>query len=122
MGPFGPIFLLLHKTSFFVRMDIYSFLRAGIMTGVLLLAIIIVSIVFAVFNKMVVPLDYLVGSTELPLAIVVLGALFLGVCIGFVLLGIPLVQAKINRYRLKKRLAKAEKALEQYRSTEKKEE
>ena len=92
------------------------------MMGIFLLAVIIIALVFSLFNKMIVPFDYLVGTTELPLALVVLGALFFGVCIGFVLLGIPLLQTKINRYRLKKRLVQAEAALENYRTAEKREE
>jgi putative membrane protein len=79
-----------------------------ILSILLTLLLIIVGIAFAALNAKAVEINYLIGQTELPLAVVLLIALTSGIVITVLLLGVSLIKLKAQNTRLKSKLKNAE--------------
>lgn len=77
--------------------------------------LIVVAVAFVLLNRSPVGLNYLLGSSEQPLSVVVMLALGLGVSMTLILLGIPLFKAKCSNHALKRRIHKLEQELLDYR-------
>ncbi len=79
-----------------------------ILSILLTLLLIIVGIAFAALNAKAVEINYLIGQTELPLAVVLLIALTSGIVITVLLLGVSLIKLKAQNSRLQSKLKNAE--------------
>ncbi len=77
--------------------------------------LVVVAVAFVLLNRTSVGLNYLVGSGQYPLAVVIMAALSLGTLITLVLVSVPLFKAKYSVRALKKRVYKLEQELLEYR-------
>ena len=79
-----------------------------ILSILLTLLLIIVGIAFAALNAKAVEINYLIGKTDLPLAVVLMIALTSGILITMLLLGVSLIKLKAKNKWLQSKLKNAE--------------
>lgn len=79
-----------------------------ILSILLTLLLIIVGIAFAALNAKAVEINYLIGKTDLPLAVVLMIALTSGILITMLLLGVSLIKLKAKNKWLESKLKNAQ--------------
>jgi putative membrane protein len=82
---------------------------------ILFVVILVISTVFALNNDQVTSVNYLFGSTELPLSLIVFWAGLCGLLLGLIGMSLAVYKYRHQHHKTKKRLAKAEKELQQLR-------
>lgn len=81
-----------------------------IVSILLTLLLIIVGIAFAALNAKAVEINYLIGKTELPLAVILLIALTSGILMTMLLMGVSLIKLKAKNKRLQSKLKHTQEA------------
>ena len=72
------------------------------------LILILIGVAFTLLNAKKVEINYLLGSTELPLAVILLISLILGSVIALLIMGIGLIKLKAQNTWLSSQLKRAE--------------
>lgn len=78
---------------------------------ILTLLLIIVGITFAALNAKSVAVNYLIGTSELPLAVVLLVSLIFGILISAFILGISMLKLMAQKKWLESKLKRAQEQL-----------
>lgn len=81
-----------------------------------LLAIVIFGMTFATLNSESVTINYYLGQSTLPLSLLLVIVFALGCLVGMVVGIWLLIKAKMTNYRIKQRLAMAEKEIDNLRA------
>lgn len=84
-----------------------------IITLLLTLMLIIAGIAFAALNAKAVQVNYLIGTIELPLAVILLVALSVGILLSIFILGMSLLKLKAKNKWLESKLKRFENQLAQ---------
>lgn len=79
-----------------------------ILSIVLTLLLIVVGIAFAALNAKAVEINYLIGETELPLALMLLISLISGILITMLLLGVSIIKLKAKNKWLEGKLKRTQ--------------
>ena len=87
-----------------------------IVSYLFLLIIVIFGMTFATLNSESVTINYYFDQSTLPLSLLLVLVFALGCLIGIIVGGWLLIKAKMNNYRLQKRLNLAEKEIENLRA------
>lgn len=82
---------------------------------ILFVVVLVVSTVFALNNDQTTSINYLFGSTELPISLIVFWAGLCGLLLGVLGMLLAVYKMRHRVSRLKKQLTKAEKELQQSR-------
>jgi putative membrane protein len=82
---------------------------------ILFVVILVISTVFALNNDQATSVNYLFGSTELPLSLIVFWAGLCGLLLGLIGMSLAVYKYRHQHHKTNKRLAKAEKELQQLR-------
>lgn len=77
--------------------------------------LVVIAVAFVLLNRTAVALNYLVGSGQYPLAVVIMLAFGLGILVTLLLVAAPLLKTKYSVRTLKKRVNKLEQELLDYR-------
>jgi len=81
-----------------------------IVSILLTLLLIIVGIAFAALNSKAVEINYLIGKSEMPLAVLLLISLIVGIMITMLLLGVSLIKLKAKNKWLEGKIKRAQEA------------
>ncbi len=87
-----------------------------IISYVLLLALIILGMSFAILNSGTVVINYYLGHRSFPLSLVLVFTFSGGALLGILIGGWLVVKIKVKNYRLRQRLKLAEKEIENLRA------
>ncbi|HKK14069.1 MAG TPA: LapA family protein [Gammaproteobacteria bacterium] len=87
-----------------------------ILVTIVFLVLLVMGLSFAVLNAGAVPLNYYFGTLQLPLALVVVGALALGAVLGVLVSLGMVVRLKRQVHRLHKQVQNAEKEVSNLRA------
>jgi len=87
-----------------------------IVTYLLLLAIILIGITFAVLNPTIVTMNYYIGRKTLPLSLLLVSVFAFGCLLGLLVAGWFVLKTKIKNYRLAQQLKVAEKEVQNLRA------
>lgn len=87
-----------------------------ILTYLVLLIIILVGLTFASLNSCMVTFNYYLGSRDIELSLLLVGALGIGIFFGLLVAIFPWIKAKRDSSRLRSRLKVVEKEVENLRS------
>ena len=80
-----------------------------IITLISSLIIIVLGVTFAFLNAEPVVVNYYLGTTELPLSVLLVSVLGIGTFLGLMMSFLPMLKLKFSNRRLRKHLAKIEK-------------
>jgi len=87
-----------------------------IMSYLFLLIIVLIGVTFATLNADKVTIHYYLGSSSMPLSLLLVLVLALGSLLGMIVVFWLLLKVKIKNYRLRQRLKFAEKEIENLRA------
>lgn len=79
-----------------------------ILSVLLTLLLIIVGIAFAALNAKAIEINYLIGKSELPLAVVLLISFICGIVVSMLLLGVSLIKLKAKNKWLENKVKKTQ--------------
>jgi len=79
-----------------------------IISVLLTLLLIIVGIAFAALNAKAIEINYLIGKSELPLAVILLISFICGIVISMLLLGVSLIKLKAKNKWLENKVKKTQ--------------
>ncbi len=79
-----------------------------ILSVLLTLLLIIVGIAFAALNAKAIEINYLIGKSELPLAVILLISFICGIVVSMLLLGVSLIKLKAKNKWLENKVKKTQ--------------
>jgi putative membrane protein len=87
-----------------------------ILSFILILAVLILGVTFAILNAEPVTVAYYFGTQQLPLSLIIAISFTIGLLLGLFVMMLNLIKYKTKLYRLKKRFKLAEKEIENLRT------